>query len=353
MIQLDNQTTWAAELHPGWGRDRKQQQTLVIKVGYSFDDQGQLTPLPQPPIAAADQYHGDPITSSLVLASETVPFKKGAEILLTGSAQPAQAGKATLQVRIGLRQGDKNYWCKELRVFGRRTWQRKFMAALPGKPETINQPVPLIYENAYGGSDPANAEQRSHDNPAGVGYSLRGLRTKELSIPQIEIGPDFISNPASRVQPAGFAPLSPHWNPRSKETVQIDSEAIAYGGCPWSEPPSESLYNCAPLDQRFEQPFAGELALSLKGLVAEATSDVLIKLPAVRPQILLETVDETTELQAQCDTLIINADEQQIHLLFRTAIPFDAKNEAPEVVFLFDPDAEEEEDSTESVEASA
>lgn len=352
MLQLDNQTSWTAELYPGWGRNRKRQQTLVFKVGYTFDQLGQLSALPQPSIETADIYSGEPEASSLVIANEVAPFKKGSEILLTGSAYPSQAGESIMLIEVGLRRGDKDYWNKELRVFGPRTWQRRLLMVLPGKAGPITEPVPLTYENAYGGSDPANTDEQYLENPAGVGYSLRGLRTKALTLPRIEIGPHFISSPAGRVQPAGFGPLAPHWQPRCKEAVEIDTGMAACGGCPWAKEPPESLYNTAPLDQRFEQPFEGDMTLSLKGMVAGTPGGVLINLPALHPKVLLGDGGKITELLPQCDTLLVHADKLQIFLLFRVAVPQEDKTTAPRIVHLINLDTETKEANTELMEAA-
>jgi hypothetical protein len=351
MFELYNRTDWSAALYPGWSRDGKRQQALVFKVGFSFDPAGKLDPLPFPPIVEADSYRGDPATSSLAAAGETAPFKKGGEILIYGNAHPGGPGHSVLQVKVSLRQRNNNFWSKELRVFGPRTWQRKLLAAIPGPPQVIEAPVPIVYENAYGGADPANPESTFSGNPAGIGFSQRGLRTKGLALPQIECGPDFIASPASRVSPAGFGPLAPHWKPRSKETVDIDDQALAAGGCPWKKPPAENLYNTAPLDQRFEQPFEGEISLKLKGLVADTAQDVLINLPDIRPQIQMDMQEPTSALSAKCDTLIVNAEHLEIYLIFRCAIAASPKNIDQGMVILRDPAAEEQDqkDQTEAL----
>lgn len=342
MLQLDNRSDWSAGLYPGWGRNRQRQQTLVFKVGYSFDAAGNLSPLPQPPIEEVDRYQGDPENSSLIAASEIAPFKQGGELLLHGSAHPSGPGESVLRVQVSLRQRNNEFWSKELRVFGRRSWKRKLFAAMPGTPETIEEPVALIYENAYGGTDPRNPEQKCLANPAGTGFSLRGLRTKGLSLPQIECGPHFISSPASRTHPAGFGPLAPHWEPRCNEMGDIDTEAIAFGGCPWCKEPPESLYNAAPLDQRFEQPFEGVMTLQLKGLVADAPQDVLIHLPEIKPLIQLDSEGKTTELSAICDTLIVDADQRQINLICRCPLSWSQNNNEEGLVTLRDLVAEEQ-----------
>jgi hypothetical protein len=340
MLQLDNRTDWSAGLYPGWGRNRQRQQTLVFKVGYSFDAQGTLSHLPQPPIEEADRYRSDPENSSLVAASEIVPFKKGGEFLLHGSAHPVGPGESVLRVQVSLRQRNDEFWSKELRVFGRRSWQRKLFTVMPGTPERIEEPVALIYENAYGGFDPRNLEACFRANLAGVGFSLRGFRTKGLTLPQIECGPHFITGPASRVSPAGFGPLAPHWEPRSKEAANIDIEAIEFGGCPWSKEPSEALYNAAPLDQRFERPFEGVLTLQLKGLVADAPLDVMIHLPKIEPHIFFSGRADIEIPPPKCDTLIIDTDRRQIHLVWRSALPLDIENPIDGWIVLSDPESE-------------
>lgn len=342
MFQLENRTDWSAGLYPGWGRNRQRQQTLVFKVGYSFDLAGNLSPLPQPPIDEADRYRSDPETSSLIAVGEIAPFKQGGELLLHGSAHPSEPGESVLRVLVSLRQRNNEFWSKELRIFGSRSWKRKLFTAMPSAPEPIGEPVPLVYENAYGGTDPANPEQTFLANPAGVGFSQRGLRTKGLSLPQIECGPNFISSPASRVPPAGFGPLAPHWEPRCKAKVDIDTEAIEFGGCPWVKEPPESLYNTAPLDQRFERPFEGVLTLKLKGLLADAPQDVLIHLPEIKPLIQLDMNGKDSEHQALCDTLIVHTDPREIHLIFRCALPWSHTHNEEGLVTLRDLVAEEE-----------
>ena len=322
-MQLENQTDWAAGLYPGWSRQGHRQWTLVFKASYQFDGQGTLTALPQVPIVEADQYRGEPTYSSLVASSEVAPFKQGAELYLFGSAQPDPYGSRVIQVALSLCQNNNRYWHKELRVFGNRSWQRRMLTPLPGKPASITAPVPLIYENAFGGSDPAHPEQVCLANPAGVGYSFRGLRTKNLGLPAIEIGPNFISSPASRVQPAGFGPLPPFWDPRCREVGEIDAESVAQGLCPWAVPLPATMHNVAPQDQRFDAPFQGEMVLKITGLLAAASHEVLIRLPELKPAVFRHAGEQLSRLDPVCDTLVIDTDRQEIHQIFRCGVVLD------------------------------
>jgi len=340
-MQLENQTNWAAGLYPGWNREGRRQWTLVFKASYQFDGRGTLTALPQVPIVEADQYRAEPTCSSLVASSEVAPFKQGAELYLFGSAQPDQYGSPVIQVALSLCQANNHYWHKELRIFGQRSWQRRLLTPLPGRPDDISAPVPLIYENAYGGSDPAHPEQVCLANPAGIGYSFRGLRTKNLHLPAIEIGPHFISSPASRVQPAGFGPLPPFWEPRCREIGAVEAESVAQGRCPWTLPLPAAMHNVAPKDQRFDAPFEGEMLLKLTGLLAGTPREVLIRLPELKPAAFQYTDGQLSRLEPVCDTLVIDTDLQELHQIFRCGIVLDLHEKGGGLLILRNLSSEE------------
>ena len=319
MIQLDNQTTWSAALYPGWSRQGQRQQTLVVKVGFQFDEMGQLTPVTLP-IVENDEYRGEPENSSLIAVSEIAPFKQGGELYLSGSAQPASERSASVQVEVGLRYDNNKYWSKALRVFGPRHWERKFFSLIPSHPQPLSEALELIYEHAYGGCDPQHQKDYYRANPAGCGYSLRGLRSKRLELPQLEQPPHFINSPGSRVKPAGFAPLPQHWAPRSDVKMNIDPKGITNGTCPFAGEQSVELYNCAPGDQRFASPFYGPLTIKLTGLVAMPKRDMLIEIPSQLPQANALLDNGPTKMELNCDTLVINSDECTLALIYRGAI---------------------------------
>ncbi len=319
MIQLDNQTSWSAGLYPGWNRQGQRQQTLVVKIGFAFDNRGQLTPHALP-IVASDEYRSEPETSSLTAATETVPFKRGAEFYLYGSAQPGPSTSESVQVAVGLRYNNSCYWSKDIRVFGKRRWERNFFTLLPGSPEPLVEPLELIYEHAYGGHDPHHQHEGYLANPAGCGFSLRGLRSKGLTLPQLEQGPPFIASPASRVRPAGFGPIPSHWAPRSEVPVTIDSDAVAAGTCPFKGEQPQELYNCAPRDQRFEQPFVGPMTLKLTGLVANSPRELLLKIPEPTPVVQVDLDLQEQIMKLSCDTLIVDSQRQTLALVFRGAV---------------------------------
>ncbi len=324
MIQLENKSHWQASLYPAWSADRKQQITLVIKIGYWFDKWGAITPMGQvPAIEEEDRHHGNPLASSLAASCEAVPFKQGGEILCYGTAHPPEEKLSVMQTKIGLCREEEAYWEKALRVSGRRTWQRSLFSTTPSEPDVLEEPLPLRYEYAYGGKDLRNDEKSYEANPSGVGFSQTSRHHKDLQVPQIEIGPDYLSSLTQRPLPAGYAPLALHWTPRADLTPEIDDDALSMGLCPFAEDLAENFYNAAPEDQRFEKTFTGNETLLLQGLIPGADPQgVVIQLPGEIPKAWLAVSErEQYQLKLNCDTLVVKGDEQEIHLIWRSAIP--------------------------------
>ncbi len=347
MFELDNRTCWAGGLYPGWNRNRERQLTVVVKAGWAFDDKGALTPLESPPpIEESDRYFGEPDQTSLAAAAETVPFKQGAELLLSGTVHPLKAGSSVLEVSVGLRTAEDRFWEKTLRVFGPRRWEKGLLGIGIGKPAPL-QPVSLRYEFAYGGCDPNHDDQLYPPNPVGRGYSRRGWRVRDLELPQIEIGPGFITSPTSRVAPAGFGPIAPFWQPRLKRFDPLDQEAALVGGCPFAGKPAPDLYNAAPPDQRFENPFQGDETLRLKGLIPGAPPDgLLLNLPRLNPRLLVVRGGQRQPLEPVCDTLVVDTDARRLCLLWRAGVPWDLRDQSRGWVILHDPDADSPEEGS-------
>jgi hypothetical protein len=322
MLKLDNPTPWQAALYPDWSADRKPQTTLVVKQAYRFDPQGQTEMLePAPAIEAADRHFEESPAASLAAARESVPYKLGAEILCQGTAHPPGEAARVVETSLSLSRDGSEFWRKTLRITGPRQWRKGLLATGLTDPGPL-QPLPLRYEHAYGGRDPRNPERRYEPNPTGVGYSARSRWYEDLAAPQIEIGPDYLETLSQRPTPAGFGPIAASWQPRIALVPEVDPAALAAAHCPYRQHLPPDLHNAAPLDQRFEQPFQGGERLQLGGLIAGAPADgISIEIPRNRPEAwLIQGRAAPRPIQLVCDTLVVRADEQEIHLLWRGAI---------------------------------
>ncbi len=343
MLELDNRSAWAAGLYPGWSLKAERQMTLAFKACFAFDAKGQLTPVePTPVIEETDRYYGEPGQSSLAAAGETVPFKQGSELLLFGTAHPPKAEATVAEVSVGLRLANDRFWEKTLRLFGPRRWEKGLLGLSFSKPGPLAS-LPLRYEYAYGGCDPNHEEKLYPQNPVGVGYSEKGWRVNGMPLPQIEIGPKFITSPSQRGVPAGFGPIPSFWEPRIAAYEKLDHEALAWGGCPYPADAPAGMHNAAPLDQRFDQPFQGGETLRLKGLVEGAPLDgLLLNLPRLKPDLKLVVAQEVKTFPSACDTLVIDTDLKQIHLVWRAPIPWSLSDKRTGWVVLTDLDLDQQ-----------
>jgi hypothetical protein len=226
-----------------------------------------------------------------------------------------------METSLSLSRDGSECWRKTLRITGPRQWRKGLFATGLTDPGPL-QPLPLRYEHAYGGRDPRNPERRYEPNPAGVGYSARSRWRDGLQAPQIEIGPDYLQTLSQRPTPGGFGPISATWQPRATLQPDIAPTALATGHCPYRQDLPPDLHNAAPLDQRFEQPFQGGEVLHLAGLVAGAPlAGHSIEIPRNRPEAwVIQRSAAPRPIQLVCDTLVVRADEQEIHLLWRGAI---------------------------------
>jgi hypothetical protein len=347
MLELVNNTLWSAGLYPGWDRYRRPQMTLVIKAGFWFSERGELTPMKNPPpIEESDRFYEESGDSSLAAACDTVPYKNGAELLVYGTAYPPQQDSSMMEVSLGLRRNNEDYWQKSLRVFGPRSWHRGLTGVSLGRPESL-EPLPLRYEFAYGGSDPRNEMQQYDKNPVGAGYSHRSRYHSALGVPQIEISSTFLRSLTQRPEPGGFGPIPTFWEPRIRHQPNMDEGRQSMGLCPFLDDVNPAFYNAAPPDQRFSETFAGTESILLKGLLNKRDGDnaVLIHLPLLSPKIDLQKGGERKAITAQCDTLVVNADAREIHLVWRAGISQSLTDTTPGWVILEEDRSSDEEAS--------
>ena len=294
MLQICNHSCCTVGLYSGQNQQGQHQLTCVIKAGFSFTSDGQLKILQDSvAIEETDRFAGEVHQSYLLASSEIVPFKPQIEILLYGSAQVPSNNSVVTEVSLGIHWPNNAVWQKCLRVFGPRDWQRTLIGWLPSKPQLLADPLPISYQYAYGGTG-------YKLNPIGQGF-------KQTVLPQIELGPKFISKKADQPIPAGFAPIPSYWN------INQDTQM-------------HNIYSAAPADQQFEQPFIGGEDIFLKGLIKNA-SQISLVLPAIKPRLILQLAQQTQQLTIKCDTVVINTDEQVLYMIWRTGVPWDRNDQ--------------------------
>ena len=334
MLELDNQTTLAVGVYPGWNPDRQFQYTLVCKAGYRFDLDGRVTPLDSPAlIVEADTLRGEHGRGSVEAALETVPFKRGADVYFFGTAHPPPGGARVMEVGLAVFRRGVQQVRKVLRVFGRRRWRRTVGGYVPTDPEPLG-PTPVVYENAFGGQandDPASAHPC---NPVGKGFNADYFHVSNLDLPLIEQGPRFIRSPTDKPRPAGLGPLPVTWEPRRSQwgtPVEEPTDDAGVPVCPWGTDAEPELHNCAPPDQRLGAPLEGGEEVQLAGFFPDrAPRDVVrFTVPATAIDAWAIAGGRRRKLKLICDTLVIDADKMEFYVIGRAAISW--RIDAPRV----------------------
>lgn len=269
--------------------------TAIVKVTYALAD-GEASYLAerQEPVGG-DQYHeGDP-GQSLARASDFVPFKRGADVVLTGHAY-APRGEPVVRLVARVTVGE---WSKSIGLHGDRIWWQQDHGLRAGAPRTFNK-MPLRYELATRG--PAN--------PVGLDPSVPPV-PGALALPNLEA----VDGDAESI--AGFGPVAPGWAAR---------QALR-GGAPlaWAEggggiaPPGFDFgfFNCAPRDQQLEM-LRVNAPIVLENLHPEQ-AELRTQLAPVRPKVFLvdPSSGRATEIAMRCDTLVIDTDAAVATLTWR------------------------------------
>jgi hypothetical protein len=248
-----------------------------------------------------DRYHesgGGPRGASLYAASELVPYKPRADVVLVGSAfAPEQTPVEALIARVSVEELDKS-----VGVIGDRRWAPGPDGLEPSAPLPFRS-MPLRYERAA----------RAPDNP--VGFDLARTPTLgELALPNLEA----VDDAPDTGQTLGFGPVAPT---AATRRALLHPEALAWATEGERGPVPRgfdfAFYNAAPRDQQVDL-LRHSATLVLENLHREHPRFVA-KLPHVRPRSFLVSPDgeRSLEIALRCDTLWIDTDRALMSLSWR------------------------------------
>jgi hypothetical protein len=320
VLQVDNQTPFEASILLSANPEGIDTLYAVVKGTFTLGDSLSLAD-EQVPVALADEYQGDPGNSSIRLPGDISLTKPGTDVLLLGHAY-APNGRETTHMDVSVGVGAT--W-KTARVFGDRYW----VATTPGY--AISQPepfemMPLVWERAFGGTDWVQGELRAEvRNPVGTGFAVDGgeRALNGLPLPNLEDPATLISSPKDRPVPAGFAPISAHWEPRRSYAGTYDEA--------WQS--NRAPYLPSDFDARFFQ-------LAPPGLVAPgyllpgewiqvhgatAAGELAFQLPPALVEVTYVIGSDSPSLLANLDTVLIEPDESRLILVWRADLPCDKR----------------------------
>jgi len=303
----------ADELTLGWTMDKpappEWTACMVVKGTYALrPGQGKWMEGPPAPVEPAGaQPPEDSPGAGPVTPNDLAPLKMKGEVLLKGTAHPPE-GQPGPAFPVRMQIGSVN---KTLNVFGYRTWSDSLFRSSISEPEDLDA-LPIQWRYAFGGPDYAA-------NPCGMGFGGGAL-------PQLENASETIAQPKGKYRPAGFGPIADAWEPRASLRGTYRKKWLKTRW-PWRPEDFDwAFYNEAPADQQINGFFRGDESFTLENLHPDAP---LIKgqLPGVAARLFVLMDDphghngQVREVKLQLDTVFIDADEEQLFLNWRGALP--------------------------------
>jgi hypothetical protein len=325
MLELRNRTPYTAAIVPGLDREGQDFATIVIKATFSLasasdHSPGQLPLAEEPmPIVWADEFYGEPDSSSMKYESDTSPARGGTDVVLVGNAY-APRGR-TERVDVHLQAGPIS---KTVRVFGDRRWSKTLGFRRMSRPKPF-EVMPLVYERAFGGSDLSHRKEKKHAfekrNPVGTGFTTAGKsgHFDDLALPNLEDPAQLISKPKDKPRPAGFGFVARHWEPRVSYVGTYD-DAWMEQRCPllpldFDERHFRSAHPdlCAPAH------FSGGEEVRVRN--ASRDGELRFAVPGLRFEAKASVQGEDQQLEPRIDTILIEPDEQRVAVTWKATLP--------------------------------
>jgi len=322
MLQLKNPTPLKAGI--GLFPDAHGVDTLYVAVRATFVFAGGTLALAekQEPLKLADEYWGEPGTSSVKHAADLHLGKLTTDVAMIGEAvSPGE--KFVPELDVSLSVGPVS---KIVRIYGDREW-----SGLLGR--SLSSPVPfqrmpLLYERAFGGVTSYDEKKDEmvldRRNPVGVGFGLRKAPEDKAQkkLPNLEDPAQLISGPGDKPKPAGFGYLAPGWEPRIHYAGTYDEA--------WQE--KRAPYLPKDFDARFFNAAHPDLVCPeyLQGgepvRVSNASPELFeCKLPRVELKVEVDVASSTERPKMNLQTVLIEPEPRRIGLVWLGAVPCDKK----------------------------
>ena len=290
----------------------------VARGTFALGTRRRLEPADSPaPLVYADEYRDKPGESSLAATTDFAVTKPRGDVVVLGNAC-APGGKPVSSMTVSVRVGPLT---AKLEVTGDRVWKKGLMGVAPGKPESFAE-MPLVWERAYGGGCPSKdgkGGERFTANPVGRGFWLADKDAADQPLPNLSWPGDALKKLGDRPAPACFAFVSPDWESRASLAGTYDAA--------WERDRSPLLpkdfdprfFNTAPAALQLERYLEGGEPVVLQGLHADG--ERAFELPRDRVTVdLLTPGDRLDSHPAVLDTVVIDAGEGLVHLVWRACV---------------------------------
>lgn len=287
--------------------------TFEIGAGLSIAEE-QVAPV------TADEYWGDPTSSSIKYASEMHLAKPSTDVILIGRARtPNNRAVQQMDVRLSVAERQKT-----LRVFGNRTWQNGSISeAEPFKS------MPIVYEYAFGGKHEIDSEKpkilAEERNPVGRGF--RGKRKSSelegMKLPNIEDPACLVTNAGDKALPAGFAFISPSWLPRRSYAGTYDEDWQKNRAPYLPDDFNPRFFNAAHPDFTFDRYLQGGEPVALDNLSLDGP--VRFSLPVCQLETSVRVAGKVESPHLNLETVLIEPGKARLCMTWRSQLTCDKK----------------------------
>lgn len=270
----------------------------------------------------------DPATSSIKKPSDLCDYKPGTDVILVGHAHPRGIESA---VDVTMRVGSV---AKTVRAHGLRVWQSGLLGLSPGPALAIREPIPLMYELAWGGLDLAPGEKPLGEPRNYVGRGIARETKKLLGQPAAQLEDPAHPLGGLKNVPWNVGAIHRHWQPR-----------VAFAGTydeVWIEtkmplPPNDFdvRFNVTvPHDQWSETPLRGDEPVEILG--ARPEGPWRFQLPRIAMGFQSSTLGVEAAHRTHLDTFLIDADAGRVELTWRARVPMPRKYEMIDFVRIYE-----------------
>ena len=284
--------------------------TVVAKATFQLTpEESPLAPT-QDAVVEADSFWDHDERKSLANASDLVPYKRHAEVLLVGHAfAPRGVAVGALVARLTVAEIDK-----PIDITGDRHFLLDGTLSHPGR----FTKMPLRWERAAGGPETSN--------PVGVptGEEARPDGWGRVPVPNLVPSGRHVASRGDVIPPACYGPIAASWPTRR---ARLHRHANVFSPQAWASRPlpadfDMAYFNAAPPDQ-YVRELVGSERITLENLHPQIPL-LQTRLAHVGPR---ATVDfgsgSKYEVPFVCDTLLIDTDRGVATLTYRAHVSLD------------------------------
>ncbi|WP_157907308.1 DUF2169 family type VI secretion system accessory protein [Sorangium cellulosum] len=291
-------------------------QTFVCKSTFKLYPGVCALAAEQEPLHLSDRHWRDDACWSLYAASDFVPNRARADVVLVGHAfSPNGTAVRSLTARVIVNDIDK-----AIEVYGARSFTQHGVLEQSSRFTRM----PLLWEYAGGGPGTSN--------PVGMPPHARDIHGRR-NLPNLQRPGVVVIGPDDVIEPVGFGPVASGWPTRRQK---LGRYAAAFPGNDWHRQPlppdlDVSYFNAAPVDQQTTA-LRNDERLILEHLHPEHPH-LVTSLPGLHPRAYVDRPGEPLQGVAMWpDLLWINTDRCICTVTWRGQVPLREPQEAGQIL---------------------